>query len=135
MANNTDLIFTREKIPANSEAIRIIDSEGRVKFVCIESPMERKSERFYWLAYGMLNFKIRRLIQQELSQIGVTSLSFKRLKKGRLVDRQITKTEPLLKAPLGSVAPLTHMLFKMSLVLNTVLLVWVLLGELLNVPL
>lgn len=123
-----NLFLTREKIPPNSEAIRIVDKDGNVQFVCIESPMERKNERFYWLAYGKFSFQIKRLIKSQLLKDGITALGFKRLKHGELVNRRVSCEHHRLcdKADFGRYPVVVLLLLSLSL--NAAILAWVYYG-------
>ena len=87
-----DLKLTREKIPPDSEAIRIVDPDGSVKFVCIDSPMTRKSSRFYWLGYGQLTQSMRKLFRDDAATRNVDTVRFKRLVEQELVDHQVKET-------------------------------------------
>lgn len=87
-----DLKLTRESIPPNSEAIRIVDPDGSVKFVCIDSPMTRKKSRFYWLGYGQLNQSMRKLFREDAESRNVETVRFKRLVAGDFVNHQIRES-------------------------------------------
>lgn len=87
-----DLKLTREKIPPDSEAIRIVDPDGSVKFVCIDSPMTRKSSRFYWLGYGQLTQSMRKLFRDDAETRNVDTVRFKRLVGDDFVDHQVKET-------------------------------------------
>lgn len=60
-----------EPIPSGSEAFRMIDTNRVVKFVCICSPMEKKSDRYIWLGYGEMSPVIRTKIREYLHERGV----------------------------------------------------------------
>ncbi len=89
VASYGDLHLEVEPIPAGSSALRMITANKEVKFVCISSPMEKKSEKYFWLGYGEMSVRVRKLVREYLRITNTNEVNFTRIKNsGRKVLNQ-----------------------------------------------
>lgn len=85
--SNEKLELEVEKIPAGSEALRIVNADKEVRFVCISSPYAKNTGRNFWLGYGEIPARAKAMIRNYLKDSGATKVHFKRVKKGNFVSK------------------------------------------------